>query len=367
MKNWKILHPPRAFARSISKVTACFLALALVVGSFALFSGEAVALGHDAANNEIVYIRNVTSGQYITTSNNTVSANKELTMVKGTEALGQRWKVQKSGNWYVFRSAVDNNYVMSIANTSNGTTLKLIQVSTSTAFASIPSSAKFLVNSANNYGIFMMSPKLSYDASNTKFLGIALPPLNVDKIIQQPLYTPLDAQASQMWVFESNVRMISLMNYDLIDAGGHSDWDGSTKYVETFQAAINRWNNAIGSTVLRKRTGLNIKDFTVVDITTVPTTGELYYAAVTADLVYILGVLVTVKNGKLSYYTQFVDGQHYLSAVISPIQQKFIHMHELGHVLGLEHTNGRGNALSSGANMYSYSLGLDDLASYNSK
>ncbi|MCL2022748.1 MAG: RICIN domain-containing protein [Oscillospiraceae bacterium] len=355
MKNWKILHPPQAFARSISKVTACFLAFALVVGSFALFSGEAVALGSNANNNETVYIRNVKSGRYLDLPNGTVTGSPDLQIWASAQNANQRWKIQRSGEFYVFRWANNTEYVLSVANTNNNTTLKLVKVTT-TSFSNIPDTAKFRSIDLRPEGVFMLMTKASWDAANGKVMGTASDATsNGTKISQKALNSTIEGLTSQFWVFESTTRQAGsgYLTMSHVDSGGKSDIDyASTKYKNFVEAAMSAWNAKIGRTVLQKDSFWAIQDIHVSDGNT-----NTLAPGAGASLNY-LGILKFYKNVMDAYPAEGVARQKTVA-------------HEFGHILGLGDNNdgldeegkhkSRGNIMSQGFYAYNLSFAIDDL------
>ena len=154
------------------KVLSIFLVLTLVFGAVAAFAGEASAFGATVSDNQVVYIRNVRSGKYIDVPGGTVAANKELQIYIGNETAAQQWRVRtRSDGWSVIRSMVNEDYVLSVANGSDCTTLKLTNVA-GVALANMPASCLFLIFDATDYGFALFISKNSMNAGNAKVMGI---------------------------------------------------------------------------------------------------------------------------------------------------------------------------------------------------
>ncbi|MFA6866997.1 MAG: matrixin family metalloprotease [Clostridia bacterium] len=107
-----------------------------------------------------------------------------------------------------------------------------------------------------------------------------------------------------------------LLSWDLIDNGGHLDYDYSTKYSSTLGASINVWN-AHKSGVIRPDSWKIIQDVFVSDYDDSSSDAAVAYCS---------------SGGKIKL------NDHYYVSMSAGERQKTM-MHELGHALGLDENN----------------------------
>jgi len=339
--------------KQTKRLTALFAAVLLLAASCGLLAAPAAALGATPTGSAsaFVYIRGVFSGQYIDVPGGTVANGKALQMYKGNETAAQKWEVYTYSNgWSIIRSAVDQRYVFSVQSAGNGARLVLEYVDYG---ATVPQRALFCIVSADWYGVAGIYSKLAMDAG-------AWRPLEElgNGIIHQydeGLSVPLDDLSTHLWVFESTSRVSATLSWDLVDSGGHSDWDGTSKYKTLVETATERWNTYMVKTRFRKKTILNLRDFAISDLASDPTLG---YA-----------IARTYSDGRIEFYRDMMDGTALPpnQPLDSKLERHKTVMHELGHALGLNENNNRGNVMSQGHLAYSYQISLDDKFSYQNK
>lgn len=153
-------------------------------------------------------------------------------------------------------------------------------------------------------------------------------------------------------MFESINRSVKIQTWDLVDLGGHCDWDGTTQYMSLFRKATDAWNNYMGTTRFRADTWYTIEDVKISDAY-ISNSNSKNYAE-------------TFPSGKIVFYTKTMN------ELESDLQRTHTIMHELGHALGLDEnrlstdSEKLGNIMQQGGLAYGTSLSLDDKASYQS-
>ncbi|MDR0884743.1 MAG: matrixin family metalloprotease, partial [Oscillospiraceae bacterium] len=292
----------------------------------------------------------------------------------------QKWLVKKltvSGREYtVFRSYFAQQYVLAFNGTANANGGRLYLKKLASTTAAAPAEAQFFVRDSagggnTKTGVARLVTRKSIEANDWHTLdGVGGATANNTQIQQYTQFTTVDASVNQLWVFEkgttstvngrvtASVSAGTLQTWDLVDSGGHADWDGNLPtYQGLFETACATWNSKVGRTIFRKDSLINLQDFKIREAVRCPwvefpekTLAATYpnnptYSSDQKSLIVSTELFGKVENNS--------DAQH-LKTI----------MHELGHVLGLDHTNGRGNLLSQGAYAYKTSFGLDDLVCF---
>ena len=138
----------------------------------------------------------------------------------------------------------------------------------------------------------------------------------------------------------TNAATVTLNSWDLVDSGGHLDWDGESNYEYVFKDAAKKYND-YKKGVIRKDRWNTIEDVEIGD----------YYDEDSNEFAY------TTRNGKIRFNQYNMDGASEKSNLKSA-------MFVIGAALGLGKTNNKNDV------MYKYnsektSLSGNDKASYD--
>ena len=312
-----------------------------------LFSVTSYAYGPTAPNNEYCYIRAVKSGKYITVPNGTVSNGGEIKIYSGNETASQRWYIYTYSDGYsLIRSAVNSNYYLTLKSSTSTNNAKLT-IEYFQPGSAVPSRALFMFIGDVTLGItYIVNKGTIEDHSMTKALeAYGGSTSDGTNIVNYDMYDGVDEACNQYWVIESTTRTVYPLGEDLVDSGGHCDWDSSSKYTYMVTLATAAWNNRLGDTIFRNDTSNVLQDVKIADAK------RNFFDS------QIIAQTSTLFN-KITFYTEVMDN----------LRGEMIRLHtvthELGHCLGLDESIQQGNIMTQGGRAYGTSISLDDVATY---
>ena len=339
------------------------IALAVVFSIVFLNSFLLVASGYgatlDFSNGEPwVYIRNASNGKYLAMSDDEYIDGEEVELQEGIEDETAQWWIvrQNEDGFYSFHVLWDDNFVLALENDSdvNGAKIVLKDIS---GYDSIPESALFM-----NFNYIPMQVSYLYNMKsfNNGNMRVITCESESNKLTCSDIKTGIDNSIVQCWVFENTNRSIPSNTWNLVDSGGHCDWDCSTDtYAPMVQKAAKAWNNYIGNEVFRPDSVTVVQDVKIREIDTDPTGKGAFARTYSSDV---------LTNGVYTRSICFYEDT--MGDLQSDLQRQKVVMHELGHALGMAHNRTAdhivserlGNIMQQGELPYGTIISLDDKA-----
>ncbi|MBR5545236.1 MAG: RICIN domain-containing protein [Clostridia bacterium] len=339
----------------IKRLLSFIIVMSIFLNLFSIItSAYGGSLNFGGLNSISVYIRNVGNGKYIAEPSGNLFNGKGLVLREGEETLSQRWIVYSCGNgYYSFHSAWDENYVLAVAGGEDVVGARFVLMYVSNVL-NVPDNARFKLRNYEFNGITYLQPKVSVNNSTINVISYNE---SEDKLTNETARDLYDSASHQLWAFESVERSIQLNNWDLVDIGGHCDWECSSKYSAMIVKATDAWNNYIGDEVFRPDAWNLVQDVKLKDADTDPT-GKGYLACT-----FPKSLTHGTNASSICFY------EDAMSSLESDLQRQKTVMHELGHALGLDEnrestsSDRLGNVMQQGSLPYSTFISLDDKAS----
>lgn len=287
------------------------------------------------------YIQNLKSGLYLDVKSGNSDNGTNVQLWSANANPQQKWRIEKltdTDDRYVIRTLIDTTKGLDVASNyqSAGSNVDIWNANYSHMPATNTSSAVLdcceWIIELNDDGTVCF---VSYASGSSKMYLDAYGGgmTNGTNVIQ----SPYNGNPSMRWVLEL-VNPITyrpkeyIQTWDLIDSGGHIDWDGSTKYQTHFNNAVATWNQYAGYTVIRPDSASVIQDLNIYDVNW--TSGQL-------SSVYGL----TYENGDIAFNQATIDSLNHENTYVKSALIEHVMLHELGHAFGLGHTCNPGDVM----------------------
>lgn len=332
------------------------------LNSFSLIASAYGATLDFTGGDPWVYIRNASNGKYLATSDYEYTDGDEVELQEGEENETAQWWIvkQNEDGFYSFHVFGDENFVLALEddNDVNGAKIVLKDIS---GYSSVPDSALFWNFSYIPMQISYLYNVKSLNNGNTRAITCES---GSNELTNSDIKTGIDNSIVQCWVFETVYRSTPLQNWNLVDSGGHCDWDCSTQYSAMVRKAANAWNDYIGDEVFRPDSVSIVQDVKIRDMDTDPTGEGAIARTYSSDF-------FELENDEKIYVSSICFYTDEMNELQSDLQRQKVVMHELGHALGLAHnqtvdhavSERLGNIMQQGGELpYDTFISLDDKA-----
>jgi len=277
--------------------------------------------------NGTYYIRNMKSGLYLDVSGGGTVNGTNVQLWDANTSNAHKWDIIPLDNGlYVIRTLVDTNKALDVRShyTSSGSNIDIWTAGSINTTQSIPQYQWHI--DRNDDGTICLSSAAS---NHTRFLDAYNGNTSSGTNVRQWEY---NGNPSMRWILESTNVSSNIQNWDLVDSNIHIDWDGNTKYLNHFNNAVNTWNHYLGNTLIRRDVFSTIKDLTISDFSDID--HEVY--------------AFTTDNGTIRFNTVYIDSLFSIdqNAFVREALVEDIVLHELGHALGLGHTQNYGDVMN---------------------